>query len=280
MTIHHTLKQTLIHSLLLGLMLGLQGCGGSGGGAPTETLDAQQTSTSQSTHGTAQSAPSTTQQSATPATETATLTAITMSSDATAPNQIADDDAAQPTLVAESETLELTPPQITFSPASVSAISGQSHTFNVSAQSTETLHYQWRLNGTAIPDAVLPYFTLNNLNPNDAGQYDVVITSAGGSVTSQTAQLTIIIDRSASLSWETPLLREDGSPLTANDITGYRIYHSTQDGSLETHYDIDSETTTLALENLTSGTHFFAITAIDQAGLESDLSNIVSKQVL
>ena len=26
-------------------MLGLQGCGGSGGGAPTETLDAQQTST-------------------------------------------------------------------------------------------------------------------------------------------------------------------------------------------------------------------------------------------
>ena len=50
-----------------------------------------------------------------------------MSSDATAPNQIADDDAAQPTLVAESETLELTPPQITFSPASVSAISGQSH---------------------------------------------------------------------------------------------------------------------------------------------------------
>lgn len=84
-----------------------------------------------------------------------------------------------------------TPPSINIStqPISQSFASGGSLTLNVAA-SGPGLSYQWQHNGTNIPGATNPALSLSNLGATNAGAYRVVISSsAGGSTTSQNANL-------------------------------------------------------------------------------------------
>jgi hypothetical protein len=80
------------------------------------------------------------------------------------------------------------------------------------------------------------------------------------------------------LKWTAPSTRADGSALAASELTGYRIYYSL-DGTpadQDTVVPISSGATTAFTINLTAaGTYVFAITAIDQNGLESALSSPV-----
>jgi hypothetical protein len=52
--------------------------------------------------------------------------------------------------------------------------------------------YQWNFNGTNIDGATNSLLTLTNVQAADAGNYSVVITNFGGSVTSDVATLTLI----------------------------------------------------------------------------------------
>jgi hypothetical protein len=61
---------------------------------------------------------------------------------------------------------------------------GQAFTVSAMASGTPTLSYQWRLAGAAIADATGASFTKNGVTGADAGNYDVVVTNAYGSVTS------------------------------------------------------------------------------------------------
>lgn len=80
------------------------------------------------------------------------------------------------------------------------------------------------------------------------------------------------------LSWSVPATREDGSALAKSDLAGYQIYYY-QDGS-----SADGETVSVAGGSSTSaqiaingsGTYYFAIAALDQNGLLSQLSNYVA----
>ena len=262
----HSLPHCLAMGLTLGLMLAMQGCGGAG----AENSETPATQLSPAQHSESAILPLA-QPTQLPPQETDTPLEVTPVASEPVP----------PSVMGDTETAtQPQHPRLTYHPGSAAVFAGETHTFNVTATSTETLRYQWRRNGVTIPDAILPHLTLSAISVNDAGSYDVIISNSAGSVTSETAQLSVSIDRNASLSWETPVHRQDGTPLTTDDITGYRIYHSTEDGNLETHYDLDAQTTTLALSDLSSGNHFFAITAIDQTGLESELSNVVSKQIL
>ena len=78
------------------------------------------------------------------------------------------------------------------------------------------------------------------------------------------------------LAWTPPTQKADGSSLT--DLAGYRFYLGTQSG----RYDqtITVETPGIAryvIDNLSSGTYYVAMTSYRQNGIESDLSNEVSK---
>lgn len=84
-----------------------------------------------------------------------------------------------------------TPPSINIStqPVGQSFASGGGLTLNVAASGTG-LSYQWQFNGTNIPGATNPALSLSNLGATNAGAYRVVISSsAGGSTTSQNANL-------------------------------------------------------------------------------------------
>jgi len=83
---------------------------------------------------------------------------------------------------------------------------------------------------------------------------------------------------SATLSWNPPTTYADGSPLTS--ISGYRIYFSRDSTRLDQVVNVDPGLTSYRVENLEAGTWYFAVTARDDAGLESAKSSpLVSKTI-
>jgi len=81
--------------------------------------------------------------------------------------------------------------------------------------------------------------------------------------------------KSATLSWIAPTTNSDGSALT--DLAGYRICYGTSKTALSHTITVSSVgITTYVVSNLTAGTYYFAIMAYTAAGVQSDLSNIVT----
>jgi hypothetical protein len=92
-------------------------------------------------------------------------------------------------------TFELTvtpaPPEITRQPESRAVPAGANVTLVVTANGRGPLSYQWRFNGANIAGATNPSLVLNNVTPNQAGEYTVVVTNAGGAITSAAATIQI-----------------------------------------------------------------------------------------
>jgi hypothetical protein len=83
-------------------------------------------------------------------------------------------------------------PTITQQPQSISVTNGQLATFSVVAESLAPLTYQWRRNGVNINGATsASYSTTANSSTNNNSNYSVVVTNAGGSITSAAATLTV-----------------------------------------------------------------------------------------
>lgn len=83
---------------------------------------------------------------------------------------------------------------------------------------------------------------------------------------------------SVTLSWQAPTERADGTPLT--DLAGFRIYYGTAREDLDTVIDLTNPgLSRYVVENLTAGTWYFAMTAYDQAGLQSSPSPTVEARL-
>ncbi|MBL0926755.1 MAG: immunoglobulin domain-containing protein [Phycisphaerales bacterium] len=80
-------------------------------------------------------------------------------------------------------------PSISQQPQNTSACLGQPASFTVAASGATG--FQWQLNGSNIPGATAATYNIPAVAPGDAGTYDCVISSSCGTVTSQSAQLTI-----------------------------------------------------------------------------------------
>ena len=84
-----------------------------------------------------------------------------------------------------------TPPVIWTSPQSQTNMVGSNATFSVSATACTAIGWQWYSNSVSLPAQTNSALTLSNLTLSAAGNYFVVVTAAGGSVTSSVAQLTV-----------------------------------------------------------------------------------------
>jgi uncharacterized cupredoxin-like copper-binding protein len=83
-------------------------------------------------------------------------------------------------------------PGILAQPTNITAAAGSTVVFSVNAEGSAPLAYQWQKNGTnAIAGATSSAFVIGNVQAGAAGAYNVVITNAFGSVTSDTATLTV-----------------------------------------------------------------------------------------
>ncbi len=83
---------------------------------------------------------------------------------------------------------------------------------------------------------------------------------------------------SVHLSWQAPETRTDGTPIRATELS-YRVYYGTASGRYDETVDL-GPATEIRLHDLEVGKRmFFAISTRDASGVESALSNEVSKVV-
>ncbi len=83
-------------------------------------------------------------------------------------------------------------PSVTGPPASQTIFSYARVAFSFAANGTGPLSWNWRREGTNLPNQTNATLLLSNLTAADAGNYDVVVTNALGGATSQVAVLTIV----------------------------------------------------------------------------------------
>lgn len=83
------------------------------------------------------------------------------------------------------------PPFITQNPTGESLTVGDNISLVVVVTGTSPFTYQWKKNGVNIAGQTSPILAFTNTQIADAGSYTVVITNAGGSVTSQAATLSV-----------------------------------------------------------------------------------------
>ena len=75
----------------------------------------------------------------------------------------------------------------------------------------------------------------------------------------------------ATLAWDS---------VAATNLSGYRIYYGTSATALSDTIQLTSVgLQTYVIQNLASGTWYFAVTAVASTGVESALSDVVSKTI-
>lgn len=79
---------------------------------------------------------------------------------------------------------------------------------------------------------------------------------------------------SVSLSWTSPTTYTNGSSLSG--LTGHNIYVSNGSGYLKVDSLSNPSVSTYLVQNLSAGTYFFTVTAVDTSGIESGYSDPVT----
>lgn len=99
-------------------------------------------------------------------------------------------------------------------------------------------------------------------------------TSTTSSSTSTTTTATPVT-HSAALSWSIPTTRTDGTALALSELAGYEVYYTDSTGTTNVSVPVSGGTTTsTTVSNLTSGTYYFSMSAIDTSGQKSPLSAV------
>lgn len=104
--------------------------------------------------------------------------------------------------------------------------------------------------------------------------YSLSCSGTGGTTMDM---ISVSINDQVSLTWQAPQENEDGSALT--DLAGYRVYYGLTSGNYTDSLSIDSSDATSHSMTLSSGSYYFAMTAVDADGNESGYSNEVVKSV-
>ena len=119
--------------------------------------------------------------------------------------------------------------------------------------------------------------------PADVGTYSniTISVSDGKTSTSLSAFAIAVVTVSngrATLSWTAPTENEDGS--TLSNLAGYRIMYGTSASALTNTIQITNPSvTTYVVENLAPAIWYFAVTAVNSTGAESNYSNVANKQI-
>ncbi|WP_461077956.1 immunoglobulin domain-containing protein [Spirosoma flavus] len=154
---------------------------------------------------------------------------------------------------------------ITGQPTSQSICSGGSVTFRVTA-SGDITGYQWRKNGTVIPNATSNTLTINGVDNTYNGNYDVIVSGSCGNVTSGAATLAVnaVFQLTTSV---TPVSCFQGNNGQASvTVVG---------GSGNYTYRWNNNATTATINGLTAGTYSVVVT--DALGCSKDASVTVNQ---
>ena len=81
----------------------------------------------------------------------------------------------------------------------------------------------------------------------------------------------------ATLNWDIPTTNTDGTALT--DLAGFKVYYGATTNIYTSVVTVPSPTTNHYIMTLSTGTYYFAVTAYNTSGSESDFSNEIVKFV-
>jgi hypothetical protein len=117
----------------------------------------------------------------------------------------------------------------------------------------------------------------------DVGTYDgitVIVSDGQSSASLPSFSITVseTATGSAALSWLPPTENTDGSVLT--DLSGFQVLYGRSADQLDQSIILkNASLNSYVVENLTSGTWYFTVVALNSAGVSSPLSNIASKTI-
>ncbi|HZT05298.1 MAG TPA: fibronectin type III domain-containing protein [Steroidobacteraceae bacterium] len=100
--------------------------------------------------------------------------------------------------------------------------------------------------------------------------------SSGSASTATASQAATTVNpptasNAVSLNWTPPTENTDGTPLT--NLSGYDIHYGTQSGDYTQTISLSNPgLAEYVVDNLTPGTYYFSVTAVNSAGTESPLS--------
>lgn len=115
------------------------------------------------------------------------------------------------------------------------------------------------------------------------GKYsNIVIYAKDGTNTTASKSFSITVSQAAvtsvTLKWTAPTQNTDGS--TLSDLSGFNIYYGSSSSSLTQSIKISGASiSTYVVDNLAAGTWYFAVTAVNAAGAESEKSTVASKKI-
>lgn len=117
------------------------------------------------------------------------------------------------------------------------------------------------------------------------GSYaNITVTVSDGRANATVGPFTITVSDvanasgSATLSWTPPTQNSDGTSL--GNLAGYRVIYGRSSTSLDQTVNVDNPSINrYVVENLSSGTWYFAVIAVNSTGVASQLSNTASKTV-
>lgn len=84
-------------------------------------------------------------------------------------------------------------------------------------------------------------------------------------------------ENSLHLSWTQPKYYEDETQLEPENIAAYYVYWGESESELDNIEEVPNDTTEVWLDEIPSGTYYFAVAVETKAGNRSLLSNIESK---
>src|SRR5690606_16145082 len=104
------------------------------------------------------------------------------------------------------------------------------------------------------------------------------ITVGSGPTTSPSAPSAVPSGPGVALSWEVPTRTVSGE--TLQNLAGYRIHYGTNQNALVSSIEVQSAgQNSFTIQDLPSGTYYFAVRAYTATGEESKLSNIISRTI-
>lgn len=170
------------------------------------------------------------------------------------------------------------PPQISGSPAS-QVLVGNNYSFTPSATDADGDSLSFSIQnkpGWAQFDSATGRLSGMASQGNEGTYNSIRISVTDGAASASLQQFSIEVTQAAlgavTLSWVAPLENQDGTPLT--NLSSYTIYYGPESGNYTQTVDINNAgMTTYVVENLVPDTYYFAITASNNAGIESGYSN-------
>lgn len=172
----------------------------------------------------------------------------------------------------------------------VSAQAGQAWSFAPTATDADGDALTWSISGKPTDATFSTASGQLAWTPSGAGAWsDIVITAtdARGASTSLppfSVQVSAAqaVTGTATLSWDIPQQYTDGIPLPPEDqVVGYRVYHGTAADALDKMVAVeDASNVQYTVAGLSSGTHYFAVSAVAKSGAEGARSEILSKTVM